>query len=258
MNVIDGSGYGIYLDSCQGSVTTNMVNRFAYTGLYLDDCYDMEIAENSVMFQGDWGIYLYEGENLTVRMNSFTANYHGMYAYYVDSSSISDNAMRASTYEGVVLYGLSSCTFENNDVSDNGAYGVNIYGGYGVVFGNNTVSNNEGIGVDIDAGTEDQIWIFNGWYEYNDGYGIYVEAEPYAPSSDWAGVQSVIDSECRLTFNEVYYDGEITVKSGGALYLDSLDCFQLRGSSVDGTATPPRGGGRPVVDAQHQRRFRFG
>ncbi len=25
--------------------------------------------------------------------------------------------------------------------------------------------------------------------------------------------------------------------SGGALYLDSLDCFQLRGSSVDGTAT---------------------
>ncbi|MDD1747383.1 MAG: right-handed parallel beta-helix repeat-containing protein, partial [Methanomassiliicoccales archaeon] len=37
--------------------------------------------------------------------------------------------------------------------------------------------------------------------------------------------------------NEIYYDGEITVRSGGALYLDSLDCFQVRGSSVDGTAT---------------------
>jgi hypothetical protein len=105
------------------------------------------------------------------------------------------------------------------------------------VFGNNTVSNNEGIGVDIDVGTMDQIWIYNGLYEYNDGYGIYVESEEYAPADDWFGVLWVIDSESRLTFNEVYFNGDITVRSGGALYLDSLDCFQLYGSSVDGTAT---------------------
>ncbi len=236
----DGSGYGIYVQNAQGSVADNTVSGFPYSGIQINYCYDMAVTGNSITAcaaDDDWGMYLVNGENLSVIGNSIVGNYRGLYAIYLEGSSIFGNNITGSTFEGVVLFKLSACQVENNIISDNGAYGVNIYGGYDVVFGNNTVWNNEGIGVDIDAGTDDQIWVYNGWYEYNDGYGIYVEAEPFSPGVDWFGVQWIIDGESRLTFNEVYYDGEITVRSGGSLYLDSLDCFQVRGSSVDGTAT---------------------
>jgi len=238
--VMDGTGYGIYIDNAFGSVNGNTVAGFNNSGIYSAECYDMEIMDNSVTGcadDEDWGVYINSGENLTVMGNMVEMNYRGLYVQYTWDSVISDNVVRDSTYQGVDLIGLSNCLVEDNVISDNGAYGVSINGGNGLVFGNNTVSNNAGVGVNIDVSANDQIWLYNGMYEYNDDYGIYVDANPYAPAENWYGVMWIIDGESRVTFNEVWYDGDITVMSGGALYLDSIDSFQIRGSSVDGMAT---------------------
>ncbi len=185
----------------------------------------------------DWALYIDHGYDISVVGNVLETNYRGLYALDTVDSIISDNEIMGCTYQGMDLIDLDSCLVEDNIISDNGAYGVYIDGGHGLVFGNNTVSNNEGIGVDIDAGINDQIWLYNGMYEYNIGYGIFIQVGPYAPSAAWYGVKWVIDGESRVTFNDVWFDGDITVMSGGTLILDSVDCFQLRGSSVDGTAT---------------------
>ncbi len=67
--VTDGTGYGIYVENAYGSVNGNTVSGFAYSGLYLDGCYDLEVMDNSITgcaADDDWGMYIDNGENLTV------------------------------------------------------------------------------------------------------------------------------------------------------------------------------------------------
>ena len=216
--VMEGTGYGIYVEDAHGSVNGNIVSGFSNSGILVAGCSELEVVDNTITGSAndsDWALYIDHGHAITVIGNVLEMNYRGLYAVDIVDSNISDNEIMGCTYQGVNLIGLVSCLVEDNIISDNGANGVYIDGGHGLVFGNNTVSNNEGIGVDIDAGINDQIWLYNGMYEYNDEYGIFIEAGPYTPLTAWYGVKWIIDDDSRVTFNDVWFDGDITVIAMG-------------------------------------------
>ena len=122
--IIDGGGTGNVI-----SVTDNNVNINGFT------------IQNSGSTSSDSGIYVISSGN-NISHNTITNNKNGVYLYYSDNNTVSDNNVYSNYNDGIYLY-----YSDNNTVSDNNAYsnnnGIHLYCSSSNVISDNKVSNND-------------------------------------------------------------------------------------------------------------------
>lgn len=200
----ENSDYGEGILAAELLVSDNFVTG-AETGIFLyglDEDVEAEVAGNHVQ-ECYYGLYLMYS-SAYVHDNYLTKNLYGMYVYSCDDLVVEDNL------------------FYMND--DYGAYFTCGTGAENVVIGNNTFSQNWQYGLYITsyAGAT----IYNGVYEDNSYYGLYVSAsmpgEPGASITGVTVVDWVIDDACVVKNNDVRFFGKMLVVEGGELTLDKV------------------------------------
>ena len=117
--IIDGNKTGSVI-----SITANNVNINDFT------------IQNSGSTDSDSGIYVISSGN-TISHNTITSNKNGIYLYYSNNNTVSDNNVSSNNWYGIYLYYSN-----NNTVSDNNAYSNHNDGIYLYYSNNNTVSDN--------------------------------------------------------------------------------------------------------------------
>jgi len=264
-NVIENAGVGIDLESCIVTATNNAISKpgdegvYLYEstgvvsgneilggiyaqGIYLEDCFQMNISDNKVDGCGDgiyvyyssdliisdnilmnnglegydtFGLYIYEASNVTITGNTITNNAVGVVIYYSNDIVFLDNVVSDNLYEGAYFEDCESLVIESNVMSENGGSGLELEDCYSVVIGNNTIRENLLYGLYIDE--SGPVTIYNGIYLDNTYDGIYA----------YGVVEWIVDDVSEVRNNAITLYGDLTVVNGGMLTLDNVWYFIL-------------------------------
>ena len=126
--IIDGGGTGSVI-----SVTANNVNINGFT------------IQNSGSTSSDSGIYVISSGN-NISRNTITNNKNGIYLYYSNSNTVSDNNIYSNNWYGIYLYYSNSNTVSDNNIYSNYNDGIYLYySNSNTVSDNSAYSNNNGI-----------------------------------------------------------------------------------------------------------------
>jgi parallel beta-helix repeat protein len=250
-NVISSPGdEGIYLYESTGTVSGNEVTGGIYAqGIYLDECFQMNISDNRVDGCGDgiyvyysddlvisnntltnngiegydtFGLYIYDSYNATITGNTITGNAVGVVIYYSYEITFSNNVVSNNLYEGAYFDECESLVIESNIMSENGGSGLELYDCYSVVIGNNTIRENLLYGLYIEY--SGRVMIYNGIYQDNTYDGIYA----------YGVVEWIVDDVSEVRNNAITLYGDLTVVDGGMLTLDNVWYFMLGEDWMDG------------------------
>jgi parallel beta-helix repeat protein len=263
---------GIYIDDCIGTVSGNTVTGALGDGIYveyselltiennvLDQCDDgiylyetvdtvvtgNTMTNNGLMNGDTYGLYVYDCYNITVSENEITGNLYGMYVEYTDLMFVSDNTVNGNEHGGAGFYESNDLMIEGNTFSENGGDGVWMYYCDAVIFSNNTANENSGYGLNAYSYYSGFVLtIYNGEYAENTYEGLYVEME-------YSGADWIVDAASEVRNNGVYFDGDVTVVSGGVLTLDTVNDFVMGWDYRDGRAkiTVDEGGKLVVMNS---------
>jgi len=250
-NTVTGAGdEGIYAEYCWLLVIENNVVDGCGDGVYLDESWDSTVMGNTLTNNGlteggdTYGLVLYYCYNITVTENEITGNLYGMYVEYSDLVFVRNNTVNGNMHGGAEFYSSDDLIIEGNTFSENGGDGVWIYYCDYVIFGNNTANENSGYGLDAYNYYETSLVIYNGEYAENTYEGLYVES--YYSGADW-----IVDAASEVRNNGVYFEGDVTIVSGGVLTLDTVNDFVMGYDYRDGRAkiTVEEGGKLVVMNS---------
>ncbi|MGD0057324.1 MAG: right-handed parallel beta-helix repeat-containing protein [Methanomassiliicoccales archaeon] len=253
---------GVYLYDCTGSVSNNTVTGASYEGIYVEGCNLLTVRDNTVDMCGDgigieyssdmmvvsntltnngftshgydtYGLWIYECTNISVTGNAITGNYEGLYVEYSSQIIVRNNVVDKNLWNGAEFDYSDQLIIEANSFSANGGDGVYIYyyESGSVVFGNNTVNQNVERGLSYYGYyyySYASLRLYNGVFADNGWYGVYVES----PSAVW-----IVDAASAVRDNPVYFQGDITVASGGVLTIDTATDFIMAPDNFDGLAS---------------------
>lgn len=250
-NAISNPGdEGIYLYDSTGVVSENEIRGGVYAqGIYLDECFQMNISDNRVDGCGDgiyvyysddlvisnntltnnglegydtFGLYIYDSYNATITGNTITGNAVGVEIDYSYEITFSNNVVSNNLYYGAYFDECESLVIESNIMSENGGSGLELYDCYSVVIGNNTIRENLLYGLYIEY--SGPVMIYNGIYQDNTYDGIYA----------YGVVEWIVDDVSEVRNNAITLYGDLTVVDGGMLTLDNVWYFMLGEDWMDG------------------------
>ncbi|MFA5311941.1 MAG: right-handed parallel beta-helix repeat-containing protein [Methanomassiliicoccales archaeon] len=241
-NILIDGWTGIDIEYASGLISENEINTMGFDGINGYNLWDMVISDNVITmtglnYTGDYGIELYYLYNVTVSGNIVTENVEGMYIYEAYECSIVGNTVDDNIYDGAYFYGPDYTVIEGNSFSSNGGNGAEIYYGWDFVFGNNTVVKNMAYGLSIQL-YDGRGYLYNNELSYNEWNGLAANTQGgWNYGEDWIGLIWIIDDEASVVMNGVSFEGEIEIREGGILDIESVEQFSIVGSDVDGTPT---------------------
>lgn len=212
-NAVEGAQYGIqaYIMTESTAIVTNNTVTDAEWGLHLTSSEGVEVRDNTFK-RNKCGMFVGGGSDTVIEGNAFLENGCGVHLSGDIDTIVRDNFFSKNSELGLKAessYGLvvEDCYFYMN------GGGARLTGVEGVV-GNCTFYLNLGNGLYVD---DSELIIYNGEYDQNDEYGLYVNDG----SVDW-----IVDAEAVVHANDVVFAGEIIIC--GKLVLDYVDDFEMR------------------------------
>ncbi len=226
--------YGIYLYEPLDVVIRDNQIEFMDFGIYVDDYYDEELTSVQILnntltgvdYYYGYGLELYDTCNVIASGNVITNAYYGVYMDYTYNVTLSDNQIE-SGYYGIYMYEMETVVIESNTITDGDGYGIYIdeYS-WEVLIGNNTISWNDQDGLYVYYYDTGEIVLYNNVITDN-GYGV--DAECYEVS----GLVWYVDAACQVSRNDVNFEGEVIVMSGGSMVLEDLCMDVYDGITVE-------------------------
>jgi hypothetical protein len=196
------SDYGVGVLEALLLIKENRITGPEY-GIYLDKVQELagaEVVLNQVS-ECDTGIYIDESVAV-VEQNTVTKCYTGLYADECNMLVIEGNTFFQNIEYGAYIYEcVESIVIGNNTFNQNWDYGLYITRSSGVV-------------------------IYNGVYTDNSYYGLYATGSdliaPGVTAMPVTSVEWIINAECVVRNNDVYFVGTLWILGGGVLTLDSV------------------------------------
>ena len=219
-NAVEGAQYGIqaYIMTESTAIVTNNTVTDAEWGLHLTSSEGVEVRDNTFK-RNKCGMFVGGGSDTVIEGNAFLENGCGVHLSGDIDTIVRDNFFSKNSELGLKAessYGLvvEDCYFYMNGDEDIFASGGARLTGVEGVVGNCTFYLNLGNGLYVD---DSELIIYNGEYDQNDEYGLYVNDG----SVDW-----IVDAEAVVHANDVVFAGEIIIC--GKLVLDYVDDFEMR------------------------------
>lgn len=126
-NMIDGFGYGVYLDYVDESIfSDNSVTNSVWTAVDIEWCDDIEVSGNLIENSYEDGLYLYRSESILIENNIITGHqYNGIYmGQYNYNVVIGNNTISNVGEDGLYIYMSYNTKLYNNVFVDCGDYAV--------------------------------------------------------------------------------------------------------------------------------------
>jgi parallel beta-helix repeat protein len=116
----------------------------ACTGIFLSNCENNSISENTVNLNECCGISLENSNNNTISENLINNNYHGISLEFSDNNTISGNRATNNYRYGIISNNSNTNKFIINNLTDH-LYGIYlINSNYNTISGNNAIDNHYG------------------------------------------------------------------------------------------------------------------
>ena len=153
---------------------------------------------------------------------------------------VTSNVIKQTSDIGLMVIG-SGAIVEKNTITENAGTGAkfayNTDTTLFIVIGNNTITDNAGDGLWINDSVN--VKMYNGVFTDNSYDGIYV---PLGSDVEW-----IIDAATTVRNNDVYICGNVDIRNGGTLTLDSVNYFTV-GEAYNGyTEMKVKVGGSLIV-----------
>jgi parallel beta-helix repeat protein len=172
--VLSADRYGIYVKDAgteRISVTKSECSN-SWIGIYLFNCSEVFISENSCFNNSDYGIFIDEiKDEVNVLRNNCSRNEDGLCVQDSLGVTVAENICNENDLRGLIVWESESLVYQN--VCDNNGYsGINSQISYPSLFYNNTCSSNFEYGIRL-SGSSSSI-VFNNTCS-NNRKGIYVK-----------------------------------------------------------------------------------
>jgi parallel beta-helix repeat protein len=165
---ITGGASGVHIQQTSMCTVKNIVARDNKRAVYLSYSSNNKVSDSDLAGNG-YGVYSDYSSNNTVASNVATSETgadnalgDGIYLYYGDSNTVTDNNLSVNRDYGISLYYSTHNSISNNTISNNEQIGVRL----GEASNNNTltfntISGNTDLGVLILKATGNQIYLNN-------------------------------------------------------------------------------------------------
>lgn len=154
---LDGDGYsisgsdhtGIYVNRLSGVTVKNVQISGLTWGIHVDYSTSCVITQNTLSNNNE-GMRIQNSNTITINDNtaSYNTGWAGIFLYYTDGSTVSDNIASYNTWHGILLRSSESNIVNNNNASYNNYMGITVsYSDIINIVRNNTAFYNENNGI---------------------------------------------------------------------------------------------------------------